>query len=220
MTSLASLLLYVVPICALAAVSPVLFLNASTVAGRDGARGSRQFLTGNAAVLVLIGLPSMGLVGAAGAAFAKRELTSSVVDGVLGAVLVAYGVRQWLNRQKSKAPLTGEEEQHRAAHQRGVLAWGVLSMATNLTSLPLFMSASQRIGTAANVNVVVKIVVWAVCAGIVLTPVWLPTVLEHVSKGRSHVSESTRATIASWSGLASIVACLFGGAVLIVHAAA
>lgn len=117
MTSLASLLLYVVPICALAAVSPVLFLNASTIAGRDGARGSRKFLAGNAVVLALVGLPSMGLIGAAGAAFAERELTSSVVDGLLGAVLVAYGVRQWLNRERAKAPITGEEEQHRAAHQ-------------------------------------------------------------------------------------------------------
>lgn len=91
-------------------------------------------------------------------------------------------------------------------------------MATNLTSLPLFMSASQRIGTAADVNLVVELVVWAGSAAIVLTPVWLPTVLEHVSQGRSHVSATTRAKIASWSGLASIVACLFGGAVLIVHA--
>lgn len=218
MTSLASLLLYAVPICALAAVSPVLFLNASTIAGRDGARGSRQFLAGNAVVLAMVGLPSMGLIGAAGAAFAERELTSSVVDGVLGAVLVAYGVRQWLNRKRAKAPVTGEEEQHRAAHQRGVMAWGALSMATNLTSLPLFMSASQRIGTAADVNLVVKLIVWAGSAAMVLTPVWLPAVLERVSQGRSHVSATTRAEIAGWSGLASIGACLFGGAVLMVHA--
>lgn len=105
------------PILALAVVSPVLYLTASMIAESHGARGWRQFLADNAAVLALIGLPPMGPIRAADATRAKRAPPSSVTADVLGSVLLAYEVQQRLNRQKPKAPITDEEEHNRAAHQ-------------------------------------------------------------------------------------------------------
>lgn len=204
------------PVSVLAAISPIVFLNASTIASNYGESAAIRFASGNAIVLAVIGLPAMGLLGDGAAAFTERELASSVVDGALGLLLLGYGAYLWRAHIQS-TPHTSEAEQIDEASHHGVLAWGVLGMATNFTTLPLFLAVSQHIGVA-RVNLAVQLLLLAFAMAVVLTPAWLPAVMLRIAPDRARVSEKVRSKVAASTRIASIVACFFGGAVLVTHA--
>lgn len=209
--------MFVLPLAVLAAISPIVFLNASTVATNYGVPGASRFLTGNALVLVLIGVPSLGLLGDAAASFTRRELASQVVDGALGLVLLAYGSWLWHSRVRAKRASTSEHDQVSEAARRGLIAWGALGMVTNFTTLPLYLSICGHIG-ASLLNVFWQAVVLAGAIFLVLAPAWIPLVLLRIAPTHARVSEHSRARVASGTRIASIAACIIGGALLVGHA--
>lgn len=217
MESLGELLIFVLPLAVLAAISPIVFLNASTVATNYGVPGVGRFLAGNAIVLVLIGVPSLGLLGDAAASFTRRELASQVVDGVLGLVLLIYGGWLWHTRVRAARATTSERDQAGEAARRGLIAWGALGMATNFTTLPLYLSICGHIG-ASVLNAFWQAVVLAAAIVLVLAPAWIPLLLLQIAPGRIRVSERARARVASGTRIASIAACIIGGALLVGHA--
>ncbi len=217
MNDLGELLTFVLPLAVLAAISPIVFLNASTVATNYGIPGVSRFLTGNAIVLVLIGVPSLGLLGDAAASFTRRELASQVVDGVLGLVLLAYGGWLWHSRVRAARSSTSERDQVSEAARRGLIAWGALGMITNFTTLPLYLSICGHIG-ASLLNVFWQAVVLAAAIVLVLAPAWIPLLLLHIAPARNQVSERARARVAAGTRIASIAACIIGGALLVGHA--
>lgn len=87
MSTFGGLLLWLAPLTVLAMISPVVFVNASTVAAHRGPRYRWRFVAGNAAVLVVLGALAMGLLGVAVEEAALRQLSSRWVDGVLGVLL-------------------------------------------------------------------------------------------------------------------------------------
>ncbi|MEO8749622.1 MAG: GAP family protein [Allobranchiibius sp.] len=214
---LGGLLTFVLPLAVLAAISPIVFLNASTVATNYGASGVRRFLAGNAIVLILIGVPSLGLLGDAAASFTRRELASQVVDGILGLVLLAYGGWLWRSRTRTARATTSENDQASEAARRGLIAWGALGMATNFTTLPLYLSICGHIG-ASRLNVFWQAIVLAGAVAVVLTPAWIPLLLLRIAPTHTRVSERSRARVAAGTRIASIAACVIGGAVLVGHA--
>ena len=209
-----SVALSVLPLAFLAAWSPVVFLNASTVVTNHGERGALRFLAGNALVLGVIGFASMGLLGATAEDATRRALASRGVDLVLALVLIGYAVKL-IRTPPAPPPSAGAREA--AGEARGLFAWGVVGMVTNYTTLPLYLSVAQRLG-ASPLPAVVNVIYLIVATAIVLAPAWIPTLVFRFAPDRVGVSPKAQERIARWTRGASIVACFIGAAFLLWHA--
>lgn len=209
------LLTTILPLTVLAAISPIVFLNASTVTANRGLRGGARFLTGNVLALGTLGCATMGLLGGSAADVAARELQSRRVDGVLGVVLLVYAL--WMLRRHVDDARSSEEEDGDALPKRGILTWGIIGMLTNFTTLPLYVSVAQRIGSS-DQSLVVRLLTFVATSGIVLTPAWLPLVLARFAPDHATVGPQGKARVAAGTRVASIVACLVGATFLLWHA--
>ena len=217
--TVSAFLVHSLPLVLIAAVSPVLFLNASRVVEAAGIAAGLFFAGGAVLCLVAFGIPTMGLMGAATSQRVAADLASRGVDLTLALVLIAYGAWQVVrSRRQRTATDTSRENNDKALPTggRALFAAGLLGMITNFTSLPLYLSVSQRIGTVAvpwwarSLLLVLVIVVVAV-------PVWLPVVLRAVAPQHSGVKPETRRRIQTAAQWISIGACFLGGALIIWH---
>ncbi|TWE11558.1 hypothetical protein [Rudaeicoccus suwonensis] len=209
-----TLILGLLPLVLLASISPVIFLNASSVAASSGARAVLRFVVGNAIVLTILGTLSLGLLGAAAASFAQRELASRTADGILAALLLAYGARLLVAEMHHQR--AADRSMGTAPAPQGLVSWGVLGMATNFTTLPLYIAVAQRLGSS-TLPGWLAVVTLAVVTVLVLTPAWLPGLLVRVAPAATNVSPQTRAKVAASTRAASIVACLLGSIFLLWH---
>lgn len=204
----------VLPLALLSAVSPMIFVNATTIQLAAGMRATLRYVLGNAAIVVLISVVGAGLLGAAFTSFVEREVVSAGVDFALAAVLLAYGVHQWRQRGPQQVhPVTATSAMSR----------GVVTMSTNFTSIPLILAASQHLG-ASSWPVWLVLPALVATMAVTLTPAWLPLVL---AVALPHVLETVQARQdhAPHNGLGNKVAallpvgtCLLGAAFLTVHA--
>lgn len=217
--TLSAFVAHSLPLVLLAAVSPVLFLNASRVVESAGAKAGAFFAAGAACCLLALGVPAMGLMGAATSQKITAELTSRGVDLVLAAVLIGYGVQQLVKSRRPHSPSKTSGASQDAAlpkDGRGLFAAGLLGMITNFTTLPLFLSVAQRLG-AVSIDWALRSLLLIVVIAIVVTPTWLPIVLHAVAPAKSGLSPQLRAKIQQATQLISIGACFLGGAVIIWH---
>jgi threonine/homoserine/homoserine lactone efflux protein len=123
----------VVPLAAAAAISPVIFLlQLSTLTGpRPIARGA-AVTAGTAAVLIV--LSSIG-VALGGTSFSSKDTLKAVLNIVLGALLIAVGVRALLKPPKPKPVDTEEKPQALAARSlQAPPPWRPTSLPSRSTS--------------------------------------------------------------------------------------
>lgn len=210
---LVALLQHVVPVSLIAAVSPVLFLNALRATEGGGRAAGLRFLAGAGVVLLAVGIAMMGVIGASAATFVSAELASDWVDTALAVVLIGYGL--WQLRAPRSTP-TAAKAPGPSGHDRGAFGAGVLGMITNFTTLPLYLSVAQRTG-AADIGVPLQIIVLVSCTALVLAPTWLPLVLPR-GQGKVRLSPHIRHRIQELTHAVSVGACLLGGALILWHA--
>lgn len=213
-----SVIASVLPLALLSAVSPMVFVNATTIQLRDGARGTLHFLTGNLILVTLICVVGAGLLGATFTSFVEREVVSTGVDVVLALVLLAYGT--YLLRQNYRPTAHSTQSSNN-------LVRGLIIMATNFTSIPLILAASQHLG-ASDWPVWAVIPSLAICAALTVAPAWLPLLLATAMPGvlakvqarqQRGAQESTQRRLGSRiSALLPVGTCLLGAAILIIHA--
>jgi threonine/homoserine/homoserine lactone efflux protein len=217
--TVAAFLAHSLPLVLIAAVSPVLFLNASRVVEAAGIWAGLCFAGGAVLCLVALGIPTMGLMGAATSRLVAAELASRGVDLTLALVLITYGVwqvaRSRRNRTAKGASPTNKDEALPTGG-RALFAAGLLGMVTNFTTLPLYLSVAQRIGTVAvpwwgRALLLVLVIV------VVATPAWLPVGLRAVAPAHSRIRAETRRRIQTATQRISIGACFVGGALIIWH---
>ena len=142
-----------------AAVSPVMILNANAAVHGQKQNHGWAFVSGAGLVLGAIGVTSFGLLGSAATDFASRQLASHTVDRILGVLLFLFGCYLGWNRWGSHQVKNSRHKKSsgpRSTGAHGMFTWGSLGMATNFTTIPLFISSSQRIGTA-NLPLIVRI---------------------------------------------------------------
>jgi len=217
--TLATFLAHSLPLVLIAAVSPVLFLNASRVVEAAGIPAGLFFAGGAVLCLVALGIPTMGLMGAATSQRLAADLASRGVDLTLALVLIAYGAWQVARSRRDRTAAGASRETKDDALPTGgraLFAAGLLGMLTNFTSLPLYLSVAQRIGTVAapwwaRPLLLVLVIV------VVATPVWLPVGLRAVAPAHSGLRPETRRRIQTATQRISIAACFLGGAVIIWH---
>jgi hypothetical protein len=215
--TVAAFLAHSLPLVLIAAVSPVLFLNASRVVEAAGISAGLLFAGGAVLCLVALGIPTMGLMGATTSQRVAADLASRGVDLALALVLIAYGAWQVVRSRRTVAGASrGTKDDALPTGGRALFAAGLLGMLTNFTSLPLYLSVAQRIGTVATpwwaraLLLVLVIVVVAV-------PVWLPVGLRAVAPEHSGLKPETRRRIQTATQRISIGACFVGGALIIWH---
>lgn len=217
--TVATFVAHSLPLVLLAAVSPVLFLNASRVVESAGAKAGAYFAAGAACCLLALGVPAMGLMGAATSQKITAELTSRGVDLVLAVVLIGYGVQQLVQSRRphatSKSPSAGQDSAL-PKDGRGLFAAGLLGMITNFTTLPLFLSVAQRLG-AVSIDWALRSLLLLVVIAVVVTPAWLPLLLHAIAPAKSGLSPQLRARIQRATQQISIGACFLGGVVIIWH---
>ncbi|QGF23082.1 hypothetical protein [Raineyella fluvialis] len=217
MTSIGGLLLWLLPLTVLAMISPVMFLNSSTVVAHRGRSDRWRFVAGNALVLVVLGALGMGLLGAALEEAAISELDSRRVELVLGVLLLIVslvllrGLLQDRARQRAGGPTPVVAEPHLP---RSLVGWGAVSMATNLTTVPLYLAMAQRIG-ASPLPVAVRIGVLVAVTGLVLLPAWGPVVAADQVPARRRLQERTLRRVTWWMRVGSLVASLAGTVLLL-----
>ncbi|WOQ17282.1 hypothetical protein [Raineyella sp. W15-4] len=217
MTSTGGLLLWLLPLTVLAMISPVMFLNASTVAANRGPSDRWRFVAGNAIVLVVLGTLGMGLLGAAVEEAATRELDSRRVEAILGVLLLAVAIVLFRGlladraRQRAGEPATVVSEPHLP---RSLVGWGALSMITNLTTIPLYVAMAQRIG-ATPIPMVFRIVLLAVVTVLVLAPAWGPVIAAERAPAKRRMSDRTLRRVSWWMRVGSFVASLAGAGLLL-----
>lgn len=206
------------PVLLLAAVSPVLFLNASRALTAHGRRGGVLFAIGSALVLALLGVLAMGLMGAAASQAVERELASRAVDAALGALLIVYAGWMLRERRAGETSRRVDEATERSSPSRvhSDFFAGMLGMATNFTTLPLFMSAAQRLGTATG-GWLVKVPALALAVLIVALPSWLPIVISILLPRSKGITPARERRIKRATGDISIAACLIGGLVILIR---
>ena len=217
--TLATFLAHSLPLVLIAAVSPVLFLNASRVVEAAGISAGLFFAGGAVLCLVALGIPTMGLMGAATSQRLAADLASRGVDLTLALVLIAYGAWQVARSRRDRTAAGASRETKDDALPTGgrsLFAAGLLGMLTNFTTLPLYLSVAQRIGTVAapwwaRPLLLVLVIV------VVATPVWLPVGLRAVAPAHSGLRPETRRRIQTATQRISIAACFLGGAVIIWH---
>jgi hypothetical protein len=217
--TLATFLAHSLPLVLIAAVSPVLFLNASRVVEAAGISAGFFFAGGAVLCLVAFGIPTMGLMGAATSQLVTAGLASRWVDLALALVLIAYGVWQAVRSRRHRTATGvshGDKDAALPTGGQALFAAGLLGMLTNFTSLPLYLSVAQRIGTVA-VPWWARAVLLASVIVIIATPVWLPVVLRAVAPQHSGLRPETRRKIQLATQRISIGACFVGGAVIIWH---
>jgi len=212
-------LVHSLPLVLIAAVSPVLFLNASRVVEAAGISAGLYFAGGAVLCLVGLGIPTMGLMGAATSQRVAADLASRGVDLALALVLIAYGAWQVVRSRRNRTGAGATSSTKDDALPTGghaLFAAGLLGMITNFTTLPLYLSVAQRIGTVTApwwTRALLLILVIVVVA----TPVWFPVGLRAVAPKHSGIRPETRRRIQTATQRISIGACFLGGAVIIWH---
>jgi hypothetical protein len=217
--TLADFLAHSLPLVLIAAVSPVLFLNASRVVQAAGISAGLFFAGGAVLCLVALGIPTMGLMGAATSQKVAADLASRGVDLVLALILIAYGAWQLVrSRRHRTSSATSQKSKDDAlpTGARALFAAGLLGMVTNFTSLPLYLSVAQRTGTVA-VPWWARALLLILVIVVVAIPVWLPVALKAVAPARSGIKPETQRKIQKATQWISIGACFVGGAVIIWH---
>jgi threonine/homoserine/homoserine lactone efflux protein len=217
--TVAAFLAHSLPLVLIAAVSPVLFLNGSRVVEAAGISAGLCFAGGAVLCLVALGIPTMGLMGAATSQLLATDLASRGVDLTLALVLIAYGAWQVARSRRDRTATSasrGNKDDALPTGGRALFAAGLLGMLTNFTTLPLYLSVAQRIGTVAaawwaQALLLVLVVV------VVAAPAWLPVGLRAIAPEHSRIRPETRGRIQTATQRISIGACFVGGVLIIWH---
>jgi hypothetical protein len=217
--TVAAFLAHSLPLVLIAAVSPVLFLNASRVVEAAGISAGLFFAGGAVLCLLALGIPTMGLMGAAASQLVAADLASRGVDLVLALLLITYGAWQVVRSRRGRTERgasRGTKDEALPTGGHALFAAGLLGMLTNFTTLPLYLSVAQRLGTVAapwwtRALLLVLVVV------VVAAPAWLPVGLRAVAPKHSGLTSETRRRIQTATQWISIGACFVGGALIIWH---
>jgi hypothetical protein len=202
----------VVPLGLAGAFSPVMLTEQLVVlAGPGGRRAATRYAAGVALTLLVVA--GAVVVGGRSVSLPAEPHLDATLDLVLGVLLVALAVVvRW------RRPRAHEGRPRRgAAGARTPLAFGVVSMATNVTTLALVVPAAKEIA-ASDLGPAGRAVVLAVLVALAAIPAWSPLALTEIAPGPAGRGLRALAGLISRRGRLLTVACLAGfGALLVVR---
>ena len=143
-----------------AAISPIpTTICIMLLSARKPLRNATAFLIGYSTVLVAIGIFALTIVGGGGSEHTKQSSAiKDTIDAMLGVLLLVLTLRMWLRAPDPSAP---PSKWINAIGSTGIgraLLFGMIMMATNFSSLPLYISGLKEIVTA-NIGIAGSILV-------------------------------------------------------------
>ena len=166
----------IVPLGFAAALSPMMLTEQTVLlAGRDGRRAASLYALGT----VLVTTVYLGTLVVWGHAISlpQRPTLSASMDIVAGVVLVLVAVAIQVRH-----PAESDRPARTEIGQRAAFGFGVVSMATNFTSLAVLFPAAKDV--AADVtNVFGRIAFIAVLVVLATMPAWVPLAATRVAPG-------------------------------------
>jgi hypothetical protein len=167
-----------VPLGLAAAVSPVMFAEQTVMlAGANGRTVAVRYAAGVALVAILY-VGALVLWGRA-IALPERPRLSSTMDLVFGLILIVVATLLWFRqRSPDDAPATARK----SVRAGGAFGFGIVSMATNFTTLALLVPAAKAIA-ASRVDVAGRLILVAVLVALATIPAWLPVALTIAAPG-------------------------------------
>jgi threonine/homoserine/homoserine lactone efflux protein len=177
----------VIPLGLGGAVSPVMLTEQSVLlAGPDGGRAGLRYAAGVVLTTFVI-VVAVVLFGRAISLPTEPHLDATL-DLVLGLVLVNVAVLVLVSGRRrggSRSRKGGDDRGATGSRQaRAAFAFGVFSMATNVTTLALIAAAAKEISRT-DAGIAAATVLVLVLVGLVSMPAWLPLVLTRVAHGPS-----------------------------------
>jgi hypothetical protein len=173
-SSVPEVLAQVLPLALGAAVSPVILLVQMATLTSGTARLARAWAVaaGTAVAITGWGLAGWVLVNRLPTPRTGPDATAAAVDLALAFVLVALGLRS-LSQRHDPPHAPAARESTGGAHVAASFAVGLVAMATNVTTVVLFLPAVRDVARA-ELPLAGTAVVLAVLLVIVTMPAWLP----------------------------------------------
>jgi len=178
------LLVVLVPLGLAAAVSPVMLTEQTVLmAGPRGARAGLAYAAGTAAVLAVV-VGAVLLVGRT-VALPKAPRLDATIDLAIGGLLLALAVV--VARWPRWHPARQQEHRRSPAHLTppAAFAFGLFSMATNVTTLALVVPAAKEIA-AESVPAWGTVVAATILVALATLPAWAPVALAATAPGTAH----------------------------------
>ncbi|MBD0283131.1 MAG: GAP family protein [Thermoleophilaceae bacterium] len=192
----------VVPLGLAGAVSPVMLTEQTVLlSGPDGRRVAGGYAAG--AALTLLVFTSILVVFGRAIPLPEEPHLDASLDLVLGALLLALAVVLRLRRPRERKPHAPPRELGPGA----ALAFGVASMATNITTLALVIPAAKEIA-ASDLGVASRAVLVIALVGLASTPAWSPVALTEVAPGPAERALRAFADLIKRRGRLLTVVCL------------
>jgi hypothetical protein len=166
----------IVPLGLAGAVSPVMLTEQTVLlAGSGGLRAGTRFAAG--AVLTLLLVVSAAAIFGRAISLPTRPHLSATVDLVLGAALLLVAA---LVRRARQRPRSGGTDS--SGRSRGAFPFGVVSMATNFTTLALVVPAAKDVA-AAHVGLAARAFLVLFLVGLASAPAWIPVAIARSAPG-------------------------------------
>lgn len=202
----------VLPLGLAGAVSPVMLTEQTVLLSRpDGRRVAGRYAAG--AALTLLVFTSILVVFGRAIPLPEEPHLDASLDVVLGALLLALALLVRLRRPREHNPHAPPRELSASAG----MAFGVVSMATNITTLALVIPAAKEIA-ASDLALAGRAVLVIALVGLASTPAWSPVALTEVAPGPAERALRAFADLIKRRGRLLTVLCLAGfGALLVLR---
>lgn len=199
----------VVPLGLAGAVSPVMLTEQTVLlAAPGGRRAATRYAIG--AVLTLLLFASVLVVFGRSISLPQEPHLDATLDLVLGALLTALALMVRGRRPRARAP----RPRRGAMSPRAALTFGVVSMATNLTTLALVVPAAKEIA-ASDLGPASRAVVVVVLVALAAIPAWSPVALTEIARGPAERGLRALADLIARRGRLLTVVCLAGSGALL-----
>lgn len=192
----------VVPLGLGGALSPVMLTEQTVLlAGPDGRRVATRYAAG-AALTLLLFASALVLFGRS-ISLPQEPHLDATLDLVLGALLVGLALVLRWRRPRTRAP----RRPRAAMSPHTALAFGVVSMATNVTTLALLVPAAKEIA-ASDLGLAGRAVAVIVLVVLASIPAWSPVALTEAAPGPAARGLRMLADLTRRRGRLLTVACL------------
>jgi hypothetical protein len=167
----------IVPLGLAGAVSPMMLTEQTVlVAGTDGRRAGTRYATG--AVLTLLVIATATAVFGRAISLPSKPHLSATLDLILGAALLLVATLFG----RSRRHLDRASGEHAPHATRGALPFGVVSMATNFTTLALVIPAAKDVAVA-DVGILMRALLVLILVGLASAPAWMPVAIVRAAPG-------------------------------------
>lgn len=171
----------ILPLGLAGAVSPVMLTEQTVlVAGTDGRRAGTRFAAG--AVLTLLVIASAAAIFGRAISLPSKPHLSATLDLILGAALLLIATLFRRSRRRVDRAPAPAADAHAPHETRAALPFGVVSMATNFTTLALVIPAAKDVA-AARVGILMRAILLLILVGLASAPAWIPVVLARAAPG-------------------------------------